>query len=134
MESQISVVAQAVIYSCIAFSIVFVVLGGLTLVIFAMRIVTGSAAPKASPSPAVGVAQPQPAQPAKAPDVKAQHVAAITAAILTSTQGKVKIVNITPVPQQRTFSSETTQIWRTVAVIEASARRFTPSWRQQASC
>jgi hypothetical protein len=45
MESHISDVTTALIYSCIAFSIVFIVLGGLTAVIYAMRMVTGSQAP-----------------------------------------------------------------------------------------
>jgi predicted membrane protein len=45
MESQVSVVGAAIIYSFIAFSIVFVVLGGLTAVIYAMRIITGSETP-----------------------------------------------------------------------------------------
>jgi Na+-transporting methylmalonyl-CoA/oxaloacetate decarboxylase gamma subunit len=140
MELQASVVREAIIYSCIAFSIVFIVLGGLTLMIFAMRIVTGSAASKEPPSSVVGAAQPKQSTDLKAQtDLKARHVAAITAAILASTQGKVRIVNITPAPQQqRTLSSETTQIWRTVAVVEASTRRFVPSrfvpfWKQQAS-
>ncbi|MDR2175373.1 MAG: hypothetical protein LBO82_05490 [Synergistaceae bacterium] len=33
-------VKTAIIYSCIAFSIVFIVLGGLTAVIYAMRLLT----------------------------------------------------------------------------------------------
>ena len=45
MESQISVMAAAIIYSCIAFSIVFIVLGGLTTVIYAMRVATGTKTP-----------------------------------------------------------------------------------------
>ena len=34
-------ITRALIYSCIAFSIVFVVLGGLTAVIYAIRLLTG---------------------------------------------------------------------------------------------
>ncbi|MDR1621720.1 MAG: hypothetical protein LBS00_05035 [Synergistaceae bacterium] len=45
MESQISVMVTAIVYSCIAFSIVFIVLGGLTAVIYAMRMITGSETP-----------------------------------------------------------------------------------------
>jgi hypothetical protein len=45
MESQASVMVNAVIYSCIAFSIVFVVLGGLTAVIYATRWTTGTRTP-----------------------------------------------------------------------------------------
>jgi hypothetical protein len=42
MEQQASAVWDAVVYSCIAFSIVFIVLGGLTVVIHAMRLTAGS--------------------------------------------------------------------------------------------
>jgi Na+-transporting methylmalonyl-CoA/oxaloacetate decarboxylase gamma subunit len=133
MESQLSAVEQAVIYSFIAFSIVFIILGGLTAVIYAMRVATGSSAPS-GPSPASSAAQPQ-SQPQPKPqlNVKAQHVAAITAAILASTQGKGRIVNVAPVSRQRTFSSETTRLWSTVAVVEANQRRLAPSWKQQTS-
>ncbi|MDR1622739.1 MAG: OadG family protein [Synergistaceae bacterium] len=132
--------AVAIIYSCIAFSIVFIVLGGLTVVIYAMRIATGAAGAEKpdEPSPVVDAAQSvQSLQPA---NVKSQHVAAITAAILAATQGRGKIVNIAPVPQnslqtsqpqQRMFSSETTQIWRTVAIVENSSRRLAPAWKQR---
>ena len=34
-------ITRALVYSCIAFSIVFIVLGGLTAVIYAMRLMTG---------------------------------------------------------------------------------------------
>ena len=34
-------ITRALIYSCIAFSIVFIVLGGLTAVIYAIRLLTG---------------------------------------------------------------------------------------------
>ncbi|MDR2180921.1 MAG: OadG family protein [Synergistaceae bacterium] len=127
MEAQSSVVMQAVIYSCIAFSIVFIVLGGLTVVIYAMRIVTGSSTPSGPSSEVVSVPQAK-VQPT---GVKNQHVAAIAAAILASTQGKGRILNITPIPRQRTFSLETTRIWRTMAVVEGSSRRLAPSWKQQ---
>jgi Na+-transporting methylmalonyl-CoA/oxaloacetate decarboxylase gamma subunit len=126
MESQISAVSTAFVYSCIAFSIVFIVLGGLTVVIYAMRVATGSEAPQ-KPFSNEGVAQPKVVQ---STNVKTQHVAAITAAIAAATQGRGKIVNIAPTSQQRTFSSETTRIWRTMAVVEASSRRFVPSWKQ----
>ncbi|MDR1977368.1 MAG: OadG family protein [Synergistaceae bacterium] len=136
MESQSSVVVEAIIYSCIAFSIVFIVLGGLTVVIYAMRMVTGSATAGGTP-PVASAARPQPQAPSQAQstDVKARHVAAITAAILAATQGRGRVVNIAPAShpqqQQRAFSSETTRIWRTMAVVESSSRRFIPSWKQQ---
>jgi hypothetical protein len=39
------VIKTAVVYSCIAFSIVFIVLGGLTAVIYAMRVLTAEKTP-----------------------------------------------------------------------------------------
>ena len=135
MESQLSVVEMAVVYSFIAFSIVFAVLGGLTAVIYAMRVTTGSSAPSGPPSVANAAQAQSQSQSQSKPqlNVKAQHVAAITAAILASTQGKGRIVNIAPVSRQRTFSSETTRLWSTVAVVEANQRRLAPSWKQQTS-
>ena len=133
MESQLSVVEMAVVYSFIAFSIVFAVLGGLTAVIYAMRVTTGSSAPSGPPSVANAAQAQSQSQSKPQLNVKAQHVAAITAAILASTQGKGRIVNIAPVSRQRTFSSETTRLWSTVAVVEANQRRLAPSWKQQTS-
>jgi Na+-transporting methylmalonyl-CoA/oxaloacetate decarboxylase gamma subunit len=128
MESQASVMGIAVVDSFIAFSIVFIVLGGLTAVIYAMRVATGNTATSGAP-PAAGAERPK-AQPA---GVKTQHIAAIMAAIAATTQGRGRIVNISPVLRQRIFSSETTRLWSTVAVVEANQRRLAPSWRRQTS-
>ncbi|MDR2528883.1 MAG: OadG family protein [Synergistaceae bacterium] len=124
------VIVRAVVFSCIAFSIVFIVLGGLTLVIYAMRMLTGggektagSAAPKEAAKPALST-------PAFAPaaNVKAQHVAAITAAILTMTQGRGRIMSISPVGGSSLWN--TTQRWRAMAIVEANARTLAPSWKR----
>ncbi|MDR2522843.1 MAG: OadG family protein [Synergistaceae bacterium] len=124
------VIIRAVIFSCIAFSIVFIVLGGLTLVIFAMRLLTGGgepepAASKAAAKPAVSIPSAAPV-PVAAANVKAQHVAAITAAILTMTQGRGRVVNITPAGG----AWNTTQRWRAMSIVEGSGRALAPSWKR----
>jgi Na+-transporting methylmalonyl-CoA/oxaloacetate decarboxylase gamma subunit len=132
MGSQLSVLEMSIVYSFIAFSIVFIVLGGLTAVIYAMRIATGNAGSSEPPS-AASAAKPQAQVQVQTTEAKTQHVAAITAAILASTQGRGRIVSIAPASRQRTFSSETTRLWTTMAVIEANQRRLAPSWKQQTS-
>lgn len=125
-----AVIIRAVIFSCIAFSIVFVVLGGLTLVIYAMRLLTGggkeaadSITPRATVKPALSISASAPAA-----NVKAQHVAAITAAILTMTQGRGRIVSISPAGSSSLWN--TTQRWRAMAIVEANGRTLAPSWKR----
>jgi Na+-transporting methylmalonyl-CoA/oxaloacetate decarboxylase gamma subunit len=134
---EIEIIKSAIVYSCIAFSIVFIVLGGLTLVIFAMRLLTGSSSAGGSGA-AGGKPAPTKAAPGVTPpasgDVKSQHVAAITAAILAATrgrgQGQVKILNVTPAAGAFSGLSKTTTVWRTAAIVEAVGRRLTPSWKR----
>ena len=126
------VMTRAIIYSCIAFSIVFIVLGGLTLVIYAMRILTGaSSEPGPGTAPdgkdrAASKTEPAPS----ATGVKSRHVAAVTAAILAATHGRGRILSVTPIGQARTISSESTKIWKTAAVVTAVSRRLAPSWKR----
>ena len=129
-----NVFTQALIYSCIAFSIVFIVLAGLTLMIYTMRLFTGDesgsssgGAPDVKQNSAVK-AEARPAASAPAADVKSQHVAAVTAAILTATRGRGRILSVTPV--ERIISSESTKIWKTAAVMAAANRRLSPSWKR----
>ena len=68
------------------------------------------------------------AEPKPAAGIKAQHVAAITAAILAATSGRGRILNITPAG--RAIFSDTTRVWRTTAVVEAVGRRLPPSWKR----
>lgn len=135
------VVVNAIIYSCIAFSIVFVVLGGLTLVIYAMRLTTGAKTPPASgsgsapaaPGQAAPAGQAAPsgqAMPAVAVNVKAQHVAAITAAILAATLGRGRVLSIAPVQGQGQVIPSLTTRWRSAAILENAGRRLAPSWKR----
>jgi len=124
---------HALVYSLIAFSIVFVVLGGMTLLIFAMRLLgdedekSGSSKggeSKASPAPV------KPAQSASTPasHVKAHPVAAITAAILAITHGRGRITSIARA--DRSAPGGTTERWRQVGIFEGSARHIAPAWKR----
>lgn len=138
-------IRTAVIYSLIAFSIVFIVLGGLTLVIYAMRFATGSETPgggtssssgDAKPKPAAAAAPAEPAKIVSAPAANAMthHVAAITAAILAITQGRGRIKSVTPAQgpgeTQQSAPGGTTQRWRAAAILENSSRRLQPAWKR----
>jgi sodium pump decarboxylase gamma subunit len=84
-----STVGVALVYSFIAFSIVFIVLGLLTAVIYAMRLLTGSEEPK-KPSSAAPATKPTPAPPAAAASTDTRHAASVTAAILAVTHGGIE--------------------------------------------
>jgi hypothetical protein len=130
------IIRNAIIYSCIAFSIVFAVLGGLTIVIFAMRLLTGSKTAPSAPAPGAGAgggAAAAPAAsgqtvPAAAVNVKAQHVAAITAAILAATQGRGQVLSIAPA-QGQGYPSRTCR-WRSAAIVEGVGRHLSPAWKR----
>jgi Na+-transporting methylmalonyl-CoA/oxaloacetate decarboxylase gamma subunit len=140
------IIKTAFVYSCIAFSIVFVVLGGLTVVIYAMRLITGSNAPSApgtgagggTPAP-VPAAAPAPASsggkaaPIAAVNVKAQHVAAITAAILAATQGRGRVLGIAPAlasAQGQACPSLAAARWHSTAIVKGIGRGLSPSWKR----
>ncbi|MDR1378286.1 MAG: OadG family protein [Synergistaceae bacterium] len=129
----------AVTYSLIAFSIVFIVLGGLTFVIYAMRLLTGEETPKAPPlpsasavttAPAVKAVEIPPVSPSAVINVKVQHVAAITAAILAATQGMGRVLRITPIESARPFSTGVNSTWRAAAVVDSVNRGLEPSWKR----
>jgi Na+-transporting methylmalonyl-CoA/oxaloacetate decarboxylase gamma subunit len=132
------IIKTAVIYSCIAFSIVFIVLGGLTAVIYAMRLTTGSQTPSApaSGTGAGAVAVPAPASPGKAApiaaaNVKAQHVAAVTGAILALTQGRGRVLGIAPAqPQGQGYPSSPTARWHSAGIVESVGSHLSPSWKR----
>jgi Na+-transporting methylmalonyl-CoA/oxaloacetate decarboxylase gamma subunit len=133
MESPIG---DALVYSLIAFSIVFIVLGGLTLVIFAMRLLTGSAAPKEQPAvptakaaPMVNLAPTASLAPATGANTN-RHVAAITAAILTATQGRGRVLRIIPAGRPGVFAAGTSSTWRATAVADSVNRGVEPSWKR----
>ena len=119
--------------SLVAFSIVFIVLFGLTLVIFAMRIFATGDKPKP------GNATPAPQRPQSAPaafavraeGAQAKVVAAITAAILTATGGSGRIVSIAPeaVGTARE-SARWTRAWRASGVLNLISRSVDRGWKR----
>ncbi|MDR1048718.1 MAG: OadG family protein [Synergistaceae bacterium] len=125
-----SAVELSLIYSAISFSIVFLVLGLLTAIIYAVRFVAGEE-PKTPAPPvekAAPVFAPAPAAPAPAPaSGGARHVAAIAAAILAATQGRGKVLSVAP-EGTVAFCPGTTRMWRAAAVVEAASRRLRRSW------
>ncbi|MDR2136826.1 MAG: OadG family protein [Synergistaceae bacterium] len=128
-----SPIGVALVYSFIAFSIVFIVLGVLTAVIYAMRLLTGEEAPKEPPSSAAPAAKAAPAAvpaPAAAASGNTQHVAAITAAILSLTQGRGRVLSVTPVPVRRPGFAGTSSTWRAAGVVESVNRGIAPSWKR----
>jgi len=128
----------ALLYSVIALSIVFFILGGMTVVIYTMRLIGGdNTSGDSGASGASKGAEPAksaPAAPAKsssAANVKAHHVAAITAAILAMTQGGGRIRSITPAGGNlRKSASDGTQRWRTAGILEGNSRRLEPAWKR----
>jgi Na+-transporting methylmalonyl-CoA/oxaloacetate decarboxylase gamma subunit len=136
------VLQEAFTYSCIAFSIVFIVLGMLTGVIYAMRLVTSKGTPAAPGSgekakvsaagsaPQANTTSGSGALATGAPAVKSRHVAAITAAILAATQGRGRILSIAPAGARRNVTLEATRLWRTVGIAESVGRRLPPTWKR----
>jgi len=133
-----SSVTTAVIYSLIAFSIVFIVLGGLTVVIYAMRLLasdgesnnvgTGPTA-KAVTAAKIEPASTEPVE-SVATNVKAQHVAAITAAILAMTGGGGRILSVMPVGNAAPTAKNTIHRWRSAGIVEATASGIAPAWKR----
>jgi hypothetical protein len=133
------IIKTAFVYSCISFSIVFVVLGGLTLVIYATRVISSGKEPSSPGAGGAGtggisVAAPAPASsggkaaPIAAVGVKTQHIAAITAAIMAMTQGRGRVLGIAPA-QGQSYPSLAAR-WRSSAIVESVGRGLTPSWKR----
>ena len=103
-------------YNHVVFSIAFLVLMGLIILLHCTRSVDdNSGLESGSRSAAAGI--------------KAQHVAAITAAILAATHGRGRILSITPAKRANSF--DTTKRWRATAIVEAVGRRLAPSWNRK---
>lgn len=128
-------VSGAAYVSIIAFSIVFAVLFGLTVMIFAMKLFAGSKDSSSAGNSAGGAAVPkQPAMAAvsaAAPVVNAASgasqgkiIAAITAAVLAASGGG-RIMSITPAGASSSAAGETgwTRAWRANGVADLIARR-----------
>ena len=122
--------------SLVAFSIVFIVLLGLTLVIFAMRFFAAGERPK----PDDGATAPQRPQSAPAastaPAVRAEGaqarvVAAITAAILAATGGMGRVVSIAPETVDAVQKgARWTRAWRASGVLNLISRSVDRGWKR----
>jgi Na+-transporting methylmalonyl-CoA/oxaloacetate decarboxylase gamma subunit len=134
--TQSEIIWRAITYSCIAFSIVFLVLGLLTAVIYAMRLTSKETPPASGADDDLGgEAKVSAAVPANAPQadtagVKSRHVAAITAAILALTQGRGRILSITPAAAGNNFLREATRLWRSTAIVRNVGRRLPAAWKR----
>jgi hypothetical protein len=62
--------------------------------------------------------------------IKAQHVAAITAAIRAATRGRGRILNIVPQSGAISMSSDATKRWRATGIVASVGRRIAPSWKR----
>lgn len=137
--SQFQGASGAFIVSLIAFTIVFVVLAGLTAVIYAIKFFAGSsdngkkdqgtpAAPVAA-APKAAVATPS-APSLAVGNNNTRLTAVITAAILAATQGRGRILSITPAASDAcalAFSS--TRTWKTTGIVERIGGRLTRTWK-----
>ena len=121
----------AFVYSCIAFSIVFIVLSSFALLVCALRLLNVKET-RGGSSSAPNEKSVVKAELHSAADVKSRHVAAITAAILAATGGRGRVLSVTPIvtPVGRTISSESTKMWRMAAIMATASRRLAPSWKR----
>lgn len=133
-------VSGSITVSVTAFTIVFAVLAGLTAVIYAIKIFAGEGAgsaaapvaPAASASPAPPRGAPAPSAPVaptpRAAGVDRKVVAAITAAILTATGGRGRVLSVVP-ERGAEQPSRWTRTWRTAALIEGVGNRLDRPWK-----
>lgn len=135
MEGIQGVTASPLTISVIAFTIVFVVLAGLTAVIYAIKLFAaegGNGKPEAPKAPPVSKAPTASvAAPVAADANKSRIVAVVTAAILAQTQGRGSILSIAPLGRTGAAALlETTRAWRSAGVFERVSGRLTRSWKQ----
>ena len=122
--------------SLVAFSIVFIVLLGLTLVIFAMRLFAADERPKSDGgAPAPRRPQSAPAASAapavRAEGAQARVVAAITAAILAATGGMGRVVSIAPETVDAVQrGARWTRAWRASGVLNLISRSVDRGWKR----
>jgi len=108
-------------------AILLMVSAGAALMYY-LKTTDGNSGSKPASSPMPGAAKTV-AKPAGG-NVKAQHVAAITAAILTATQGRGRILSIVPQSGAAPISSGATRRWREVGIVAAVGRRIPPTWKR----
>lgn len=132
-------ISGAINVSIVAFSIVFAVLLGLTVVIYAMRLFAGGSAPKpegnapaakASQAVAPAAAPAASSTPVASAAAQTMVVAAITAAILAATDGQGKILSITPETVETNNASRWTRTWKTSGVLDLTTRSLDRGWKR----
>ena len=123
--SQFTGMGGAAIVSIIAFTIVFIVLAGLTAVIYAIKFISGGESAPADKGNSAASA-PKPAAPAPVSGSKSQITAAIAAAILSATGGRGRILSITP---SSTACCDVNKVWRTAGIIERISGRLSRPWK-----
>lgn len=134
-------IGGALSLALIAFSTVFLVLGGLTLIIFCVQYLAAigergrkktppSGGAPASKAPAAAPAAPAPREQARAGSAEGSRLAAvISAAILASTGRAVRIKSITPAGRpQGTMGGG----WRASALLENSQGMVRDPWSRRA--
>ncbi len=125
----------ALTVSLIAFTIVFLVLVGLTAVIYAIKIFSGAPTPPAAPSVPAAPAAPAQAAASAAPvsasssacSAVAQDgsiTAAITAAILAATQGRGRILSVSPAAGQPRDFAGSNHNWKMTGRVERTGSRL----------
>ncbi|NLL36128.1 MAG: sodium pump decarboxylase subunit gamma [Fretibacterium sp.] len=131
-------VSGSLIVSVVAFTLVFVVLIGLTAVIYAIKLFSGepskpkqAAAPQAAapsaPAPGAGRVASTTVVPAPVSSGSAKITAAITAAILAATQGRGRIVSVMPEPKKAPL--DWTHTWRVSGRLERLSSRLVRTWK-----
>ncbi|MDR3231495.1 MAG: OadG family protein [Synergistaceae bacterium] len=117
----------AFIVSLIAFTIVFIVLAGLTAVIYAIKFFSSEDNKKDSGTPApVAPVTAAPSASASAGDGR-RLTAVIAAAVLAATHGRGRILNITPASSQAAAICFST--WKTSGIMERVGSRLTRTWK-----
>jgi len=109
-------------YNHVIFAIAFLVLMGLIVILHSKHFTGLCSAPNGQNSTEMN------AERKPVGSINARHVAAITAAVLTATHGRGRIVNIAPSKSAASF--DTTRRWRATAIVEAVGRRLRPSWKR----
>ena len=136
LASSFEGIGGAIALSLIAFSIVFLVLAGLTLLIYAMRVITKlagkSEAPAASAKPKAAAPAPVAAPVAPAASAASQCaddelVAVITAAIAAEIGSMVAVKSIVPVNGH--MISDHSDGWLACARIEGLQGTLVDGWR-----
>ncbi|WP_286935014.1 OadG family protein [Aminobacterium sp. UBA4834] len=116
----------------IAFSAVFLVLGGLTAIIYAIKYMGGVKETPKGPTPPSGPSQPVPAAPVPtaSPAPVSEHprghlIAAITGALLASGEGACRITSIRA---ERGIRRPSPSLWRTSAIMEGLDSLNNQTW------